>query len=138
MQASARFFGAGLNMINARAVRSESERSLDFRWSGMDSNVQFRCRLATVRCFVRVGAIYRRTAIRAVASLGEPIELSDGVRAARTHHPGQATSHQGRAVSGASDDHERAATDDLARDGVASVIDSDQMRKVPPDPQSKS
>jgi len=48
----------------------------------MDSNVQFRCRLATVRGFVRVGAIYRRTVIRAVASLGEPIELSDGVRGA--------------------------------------------------------
>ena len=46
----------------------------------MDSNVQFRCRLATVGGFVRVGAIYRRTVIRAVASLGEPIELSDGVR----------------------------------------------------------
>ena len=46
----------------------------------MDSNVQFGCRLATVRGFVRVGAIYRRTVIRAVASLGEPIELSDGVR----------------------------------------------------------
>ena len=29
MQASARFFGAGPNMINARAVRSESERSPD-------------------------------------------------------------------------------------------------------------
>src|SRR5215471_5066065 len=66
------------------------------RWSRIDSNVQFRCRLATVRGFVRVGAIYRRTVIRAVASLGEPIELSDGVRGARTHHLDQAMSHQGR------------------------------------------
>jgi hypothetical protein len=58
------------------------------RWSGMDWNVQFRCRLATVRGFVRVGAIYRRTVIRAVASLGEPIELSDGVRGAPHSPPG--------------------------------------------------
>jgi hypothetical protein len=29
---------------------------LTHRWSGMDSNVQFRCGLATVRGFVRVGA----------------------------------------------------------------------------------
>src|SRR5215469_7539805 len=41
MQASARFFGAGPNMINARAVRSESERSLDFRWRELDSNFQY-------------------------------------------------------------------------------------------------
>jgi hypothetical protein len=49
-----------------------------------------------------LGPIYRRTVIRAVAGLGEPTELSDGVRGAATHHPVQAASHQGRAVGGAS------------------------------------
>ena len=48
------------------------------------------------------GPIYRRTIIRAVAGLGEPIELSGGVPSAVTHRPDQATSHQGRAVGGAS------------------------------------
>jgi len=32
-----------------------------------------------------LGPIYRRTVIRAVAGLGEPIELSGGVRGAATH-----------------------------------------------------
>jgi hypothetical protein len=36
------------------------------------------------------------------ADLGEPIELSGGVRGAATHRPDQAASHQGRAVGGAS------------------------------------
>ena len=47
------------------------------------------------------GAIYQRTVIRTVAGLGEPIELSDGVRGAATYPPDQAASHQGRAVGGA-------------------------------------
>jgi hypothetical protein len=34
-----------------------------------------------------VRPIYRRTVIRAVAGLGEPIELSGGVRSAVTHRP---------------------------------------------------
>src|SRR6516225_1655996 len=34
--------------------------------------------------------------------LGEPIDLSGGVRGAATHRPDQAASHQGRAVGGAS------------------------------------
>ena len=66
----------------------------------MDSNVQFRCRLATVLVSSESGPIYRRTVIRAVAGLGEPIELSDGLRGAATHHPDQAASHQGRAIRG--------------------------------------
>ena len=49
-----------------------------------------------------LGPIYRRTVVRAVAGLGEPIELSDGVRGAATHRPDQAASHQSRAVGGAS------------------------------------
>jgi len=58
-------------------------------------------KIATVRVFVRVRPIYRRTIIRAVAGLGEPIELSGGIRRAVTHRP-EAASHQGRAVGGAS------------------------------------
>jgi hypothetical protein len=58
--------------------------------------------MATARGFVRDRPIYRRTVIRAVAGLGEPIELSGGVRSAVTHRPDQAASHQGRAVGGAS------------------------------------
>jgi hypothetical protein len=53
------------------------------RWSGMDSNVQFRARLATVRGFVRVGA---DLPVHGHPS-SEPIELSDGVRGAATHRP---------------------------------------------------
>ena len=86
----------------------------------MDSNVQFRCRLATVRGFVRVGAIYRRTVIRAVASLGEPIELSDGVRGApltariRRRHTKVALSavraHRGRKGSNQSSSSQRVSS----------------------------
>jgi hypothetical protein len=36
-----------------------------------------------------LGPIYRRTVIRPVSGLGEPIELSDWVRGAATHRPDQ-------------------------------------------------
>jgi hypothetical protein len=52
----------------------------------MDSNVQFRCRLATIRGSSELGPIYRRTVTRTVAGLGEPIELSDGVRGGAATH----------------------------------------------------
>jgi len=68
----------------------------------MDSNVQFRANRQQFVVSSELGPIYRRTVIRAVAGLGEPIELSGGVRSAVTHRPDQATSHQGRAVGGAS------------------------------------
>jgi hypothetical protein len=54
-----------------------------------------------------LGQIYRRTVIRAVAGLGEPIELSGEVRGAATHRPDEAASRQGRVVGGASASRDR-------------------------------
>ena len=82
-------------------LRGGTDGLLTHRWSGMDSNVQFR---AINSSWLRP-SWGRSTGARSseqFGDLGEPIDLSGGVRRAATHRPDQAASHQGRAVGGAS------------------------------------
>ena len=72
------------------------------RWREMDSNFPFRCRLAKVRGFVRVGA---DLPVHGHPSSCRPRRTSScrtGSGGAATHRPDQAASHQGRAIGGAS------------------------------------
>jgi hypothetical protein len=78
--------------------RTRNQKFADsHRWSGMDSNVQFR---AINSSWLRP-SWGRSTGARSseqFADLGETDRVAGGVRGAATHRPDQAASHQGRAV----------------------------------------